>query len=350
MKMAGPGESDAIRPVARSLASRLRMAMRRAIGAGSRADTEQVLHRLTQLESLLVQTLHLNRKILKVLERQRVALLDIVGERGLQGETRQANVALQAILRRLAVDPAALDYPHALRAQRFRVLSQNEEDGILWALFQRVGVTNRRFVEIGCGVNGGNSGFLAQDCGWTGLMVDASPVRIAHIRERFGSDVVAVAAHVTRETIDDLLARHGLTGEIDLFSLDIDSCDYWVWEALSVCSPRVVVVEYNAAFGFDRAVTVPHAPDFDRRLHGHRRYYGGSLRAFIQLGARKGYRLVVNEPRGVNAFFLRNDVGPGVPAWDPAPDPDRAADAAALFEEFVQHGLPLVEVPAGTPR
>ena len=43
-----------------------------------------------------------------------------------------------------------------------------------------------------------------------------------------------------------------------------------------------------------------------------------SLAAMTQLSARKGYRLVAVEPTGVNAFFLRNDVAPEIPACDPA--------------------------------
>ena len=40
--------------------------------------------------------------------------------------------------------------------------------------------------------------------------------------------------------------------------------DYWVWQRLDACSPRIVILEFNAAFGPDRAVTVPYDPAFDR--------------------------------------------------------------------------------------
>ena len=39
----------------------------------------------------------------------------------------------------------------------YRLTSQNEEDGITLALFDEIGVTSRRFVEIGSGLSGGNS-------------------------------------------------------------------------------------------------------------------------------------------------------------------------------------------------
>jgi outer membrane murein-binding lipoprotein Lpp len=64
--------------------------------------------------------------------------------------------------------------PHALAGRRFRLRSQNEEDGIVLALLKAGALRTRRFVEIGSGGTDGNSGVLAADFGWSGLMVPAS--------------------------------------------------------------------------------------------------------------------------------------------------------------------------------
>ena len=111
--------------------------------------------------------------------------------------------------------------------------------------------------------------------------------------------------------------RRGFAGEVDLLSVDVDGFDYWVWKAITVCSARVMMLEYNSMFGAEKAVTVPYDPKFNRRDH---RFccYGASLNAMTQLSASKGYRLVAVEPTGVNAFFLRNDVAPEISACDPA--------------------------------
>ena len=39
-------------------------------------------------------------------------------------------------------------------------------------------------------------------------------------------------------------------------------------------------------------------------------FAGASLRAFVKLGKRKGYRLAGVNRYGFNAFFVRDDVGP----------------------------------------
>src|SRR5688572_32715393 len=130
---------------------------------------------------------------------------------------------IPAIVRRLYLDGVALPPPYDLLSQRFGYLSQNEEDGLLLALFKRIGTTDRRFVEIGCGMNGGNSGFLAQECGWRGLMVDAKTASIDKVTVRFkGHPVQTVKQRVTREGVNVLLEKFGFTGEIDLLSIDID--------------------------------------------------------------------------------------------------------------------------------
>lgn len=258
---------------------------------------------------------------------------------------------IDAMMRTLQLGWLDLPHPFDVTARRFRLRSQNEEDGIILALLEAAGVCDRRFVEIGCGRTGGNAALLAYECGWSGLMVDSNAPAIETVKRRFHHNpgVVAVAAEVSAANVNDLLATHGFTGDVDLFSLDIDSYDYWVLEALEACSPRVLVLEYNAAFGPDRALTVPRGQSL---LGAPRWYRGASLAALERLARRKGYRLVACENSGVNAFFLRNDVAPTVPgasaghAFRPALDRRQVAETPSEGEGPipVDPAFPLAEV------
>jgi hypothetical protein len=254
---------------------------------------------------------------------------------------------LPAVVRKLYLEDAELPHPYDLLSERFPYRSQNEEDGLLLALFKRIGTTDRRCVEIGCGLNGGNSGFLVQECGWTGLMVDADRRKIATLKNRFaGHAFTAVKHRVTREDVNALLANYGFTGEIDFLSLDIDGNDYWVWEAVTACSPRVVALEYNWLFGPEKAVTIPYDPEFRLSEAATRAYRGASLTALAHLSHRKGYRLVASER--VNAFFMRNDVAPAIPAIDVARGyrAPKGADVEDVLGKIQQAGLTLVDVDA----
>jgi len=256
---------------------------------------------------------------------------------------------IPAIVRKLYLEGASLPAPYDLLSERFGYLSQNEEDGLLLALFKRVGTTDQRFVEIGCGMNGGNSGFLAQECGWSGLMVDAKTASIDKVQVRFRGHPVRVAKQrVTREGVNPMLEKFGLTGELDLLSIDIDGMDYWVWEAVTACTPRVVAIEYNWLFGAERAVTIPYSSEFDLSAIGNRGYRGASLAALAHLGRAKGYRLVATER--VNAFFLRNDLGPQIREIDVARGyraPLNITRGKDVFQKIAKAGLPLVDVLTG---
>ncbi len=244
----------------------------------------------------------------------------------------QSQVA--ALLReRLLVDPLG-DPIARIDKRRFGYSSQHEEDGLLYALFQDIGVTSRRFVEIGCGDNGGNSGFLARECGWSGLMVDMADRLIRIARRRFDpSSVAVVQTRVDSRTVVGLLAEHGIPNEFDLLSVDIDSTDYWVMKAITdVHRPRVIVTEYNSAFGPDLSVTVPDTPDFSRATAGHRRhYYGASLAALCRLAEQQDYRLLLTDRTGTNAVFLRNDLGPDLPG----------TTAVKAFRYYLKHAIAL---------
>ena len=213
-----------------------------------------------------------------------------------------------------------LSYSARLRNHELKVFSQNGEDGLLAYIFSQVGTTNRRFVEFGVGDGREcNCANLAVNFGWTGLMLEANRSEADAARAYFqgvchetGVEVRVVEARLTRENIDEQIGAGGSTGEIDLLSIDVDGNDYWLWEALTVIEPRVVVIEYNASFG-TRPVTVPYDPDFVRfRAHRSGWYHGASLAALARLGKRLGYDLVATDSRGVNAFFIRSDVPKGV--------------------------------------
>jgi hypothetical protein len=261
---------------------------------------------------------------------------------------------LGSLVRALFLPQEELPQPFRLRARRFQLYSQHEEDGLTLALAREAGVRDGRFVEIGCGRTGGNSAVLAYECGWAGLMIDGSAEAIEKTRRRFALNprVVAVAAAVTPENVNALIAEHGFSGEIDVFSLDIDSAEYWVLSALEACSPKILVIEYNALFGSERLVTVPRDAVRDGAPKG---YNGASLAALDMLARRRSYRLIVCDDEGSNAFFLRNDVATHLEgiavaeAYRPFRIRTRLEDDEEerdIFAVIRARGLPLVDVQA----
>jgi hypothetical protein len=116
----------------------------------------------------------------------------------------------------------------------FRSYSQNQEDGILLYLLAVIGPTNRVAVEI-CAGDGieCNTANLVLNHGWTALLVDGDEKRVARGREFYARrretrvwPPTFVHRWVTAENVNDLLTEHGVTGPIDLLSLDLDGVDW----------------------------------------------------------------------------------------------------------------------------
>ena len=73
-----------------------------------------------------------------------------------------------------------------LRNFEKKVYSQNGEDGIIEEIFNRIGTTNKFFVEFGI-ENGTecNTRHLLEDKGWQGLWIDGSFDNVMVARKRF---------------------------------------------------------------------------------------------------------------------------------------------------------------------
>lgn len=194
----------------------------------------------------------------------------------------------------------------------FKVFSQWGEDGIIQYLINKIDIQNKTFVEFGCGnYIESNTRFLLFNNNWSGLIMDGSKKYIDYIKndENYWKyDITAKQAFISPQNINQLIGDAGFKEEIGLLSIDIDGNDYWVWEAINVINPAIVIIEYNSLFGYERAITIPYDENFDRmNAHYSGLYHGASLSALCHLGNKKGYSFIGTCSNGVNAFFIKND-------------------------------------------
>lgn len=189
-----------------------------------------------------------------------------------------------------------------------RVYSQNGEDGIIEEIFSRIGTANRYCVEFGVG-DGSECMIkkLVTQHGWSGLAMEGDLNSCNKMSADYAAypQVIIKNELITKENISRLFEENGVPKEFDLLSIDIDGNDYWVWQALSIYTPRLVVIEYNAAFPPPQKMVIAYQPDFK---WGGTTYYGASLSSLAILGTRLGYALVGTDSKGVNAFFVRRDL------------------------------------------
>ena len=209
----------------------------------------------------------------------------------------------------------------AIREAGFRCYSQFEEDGIILYVLATIGFRTRKVVEMCCG-NGSEcmSTNLILNHGFDGHLFDGDPANVEQARQFFGSRkdwtpylLKLTSAWITAENANDLLRDSGAVGEVDLFSLDIDGNDYWVWKAIDVIQPRLLCLETHNVIPGDLSLTIRYKPDFDcwSTQGPEQDYRGVSLAAMRKLCREKGYRMIVHR-HGFNVFFLRDDIEPSL--------------------------------------
>jgi hypothetical protein len=200
----------------------------------------------------------------------------------------------------------------------FRVFSQFEEDGLLLYVFAALGMDHKCFIDIGSGdgINSNCANF-AVNFGWRGLFIDGNKDNIERGKAYYTSNrdtslypPIFAQAIVQRENINEIIRENGFIGEVDLVSIDIDGNDYWIWDALDVVDPRVVIIETHVEFGMN-SIVVPYDKDYSYPGK-HPDYHGASPVAMEKLARKKGYRLVGANNYGFNTIYVKNGIGEDV--------------------------------------
>ena len=189
-----------------------------------------------------------------------------------------------------------------------KVYSQSDEDGIIREIFNRIGVTNKVFIEFGIGNGLENNTLALLFEHWQGLWIDASTQNIVKIRKYFAEiirnkQLQVMESFITKENINQLISEHIKVNEIDLLSVDIDGNDYHVLNAITCVNPRVIIVEYNAKF----TPPILYCMDYNA-THAWEKddCFGVSLK-FLEVNLVQ-YCLVGCNLSGANAFFVRKDL------------------------------------------
>jgi hypothetical protein len=196
----------------------------------------------------------------------------------------------------------------------YKVFSQFEEDGKLHYIFTLLGMKCPTFIEFGAddGINS-NSANLFYHHGFNGLYIDGNDKAIKRGKYFFNrhknwknETPTFVHSMITAENINGIFKKAGFVGEIGLLSIDIDGNDYWVWKAIDVVSPQVVIIETHNEFGL-HDIIVPYDPDYFYPGK-HPDYHGASPVAMTKLAKHKGYRLVGSNELGFNFIYVREDL------------------------------------------
>lgn len=192
-----------------------------------------------------------------------------------------------------------------------KVFSQNGEDGIIDYLLNKLKIDSKNFVEIGVGdYRESNTRFLYHKYHPRGLIIDYiddMEKKVKPFLNFWKGDLTICKKKIDSKNILDVLNKN-CNFEIDIFSLDIDSIDYWIINELKPNISKVFIAEYNHVFGSELEITVPNISGFERNnYHYSNLCYGMSLKALIKLMNKKNYYFIGTNIQKNNAFFISND-------------------------------------------
>lgn len=230
----------------------------------------------------------------------------------LSRQVTQLNINNGKILSKLNLNYHVDSILSDIQNAEFQIFSQWGDDGIINFLVNYLHIKEKNFVEFGVeNYTECNTRFLLINDNWRGLIMDGSESNMQSVRNEmlyWKYDLTAVATFITAENINGLLLDNGFKGEIGLLHIDIDGNDYWVWKAINVVQPILVIVEYNSVFGDQNPWTTPYNPSFIRtKAHFSNLYFGSSITSLCDLAEEKGYSFIGCNSNGNNAYFVRKD-------------------------------------------
>lgn len=192
------------------------------------------------------------------------------------------------------------------RGKRKKMVCQSGEAGIIQAIFDKIGFTNKICADLGAwdGKHLSNTYFLRKNHGFKRLLIEGCKDKKISADCQ---DEKLVYSLISSKNINSLLEVID-DDIIDFISIDIDGDDWWVINSMKK-KARLFILEYASGLPNELPLickegcgTVnswkPNGPTVSC-------YYGANMLAFYKLMKQKGYQFVTS--LSDNAFFVLNE-------------------------------------------
>ena len=116
------------------------------------------------------------------------------------------------------------------------------------------------------------------------------------------------------DNIVSLFEKYNVPIEFDLLSVDTDMHDYFILQSIlnGKYKPKVIITEVNSKLAPGKCKVVPWpknaAGEEMPSIWDGSDYFGASVSAFHYLAGQHGYTMVYCEIRGINCFFVADDI------------------------------------------
>jgi len=182
------------------------------------------------------------------------------------------------------------------------IFSQNGEDGIIEEIFKRLNdVSDKKCCEFGAwdGKYISNTCNLITNHNYEAILIEANKSKFDELNINFPEKkIIKINKFVNfsgENSLDNILENNFFNKDFDFLSIDIDGCDFWIFESLSKFTPKIICIEYNPS--------IPNKVCFvqkkDMKVN-----QGSSAKSIINLGLKKNYFPIASTD--CNLFFVHN--------------------------------------------
>ena len=185
-----------------------------------------------------------------------------------------------------------------------KIYSQFGEDGILLEILNRLKNKNldKWCVEFGAkdGISYSNTYNLIKHYNYNAVLIEGDKKYFKKLSKNLPQkNIIKINKFVNfsgPNNLDEILGSTVIPENFDILSIDIDGCDFYIFESLIKYKPKIVCIEFNHL--------IPNSVEFVQKKD-FKTKQGSSAKSLIKLAGKKDYKLVGSSFS--NLFFIDKD-------------------------------------------
>ena len=182
-----------------------------------------------------------------------------------------------------------------------KIYSQFGEDGILLEILNRLKNKNldKWCVEFGAkdGISYSNTYNLIKHYNYNAVLIEGDKKYFKKLSKNLPQkNIIKINKFVNfsgPNNLDEILGSTVIPENFDILSIDIDGCDFYIFESLIKYKPKIVCIEFNHL--------IPNSIEFVQKKD-FKVKQGSSAKSLIKLAGKKDYKLVGSSFS--NLFFI----------------------------------------------
>ncbi len=209
------------------------------------------------------------------------------------------------------------------------IYSQFGEDGVIeyvMEILRKAECSDKWCLDVGAwdGLHLSNTANLIIHHEFSAVLIEADKERFHELSSNFSTKpVTAINMYVNfegQDTLDKVLSRTDIPTNFDFLSIDIDGCDFYIFESLTKYRPKLICIEFNP--------TIPNSVEYVNPRNFSVKH-GSSAKSIAMLAKAKNYKLLTSTT--CNLFLIASEYSSLLFDNEPSLDQVRISNECEVF-------------------